>query len=300
MSFTPGFLTSCKKMTNKADANKRIYGDIQIGIITKANNPEEDLKIVKDLGFRTCQIRIPDHNYSLELAKRVSDSFKYYNLIPSSLSSSGPGECKYNPLEGPSLCGLVPREDRNARVERLKQAIDFCKEAGVPDLISHFGFVPGNPKDTLYIEFIETMKDLTQYAFNQGINVLFETGTETPVTTFRVIQDVGAENLLVNVDTGNYLLYGNANPLDSLKVLGKYVRSLHAKDGNYPTDPYKLGKEDPIPEGGVDFPAIIEYLKEINFKGNIIIEYESPNKTNEYLLKTKKYLEELINKNTTE
>jgi L-ribulose-5-phosphate 3-epimerase len=266
--------------------------DIMIGVISSANNPEENLKIVKDLGFPTCQLSI--ENYSPELAKRVSAALQKYNLIPTSLICMGPGEYKWNLTEGPSTIGLVPREGRTPKIERLIQGIDFCKEAGIPAIQSHFGFIPEDPNNDLYKEFIATMKPIGEYALKQGIDIYFETGQETPVTLLRAILDIGTGNLFVNYDTANLVLYGKANPLDGLKVIGKYVRSLHAKDGTYPTDPNKLGKEVPIPEGEVNFPAIITYLKKIGFKGNIIIEYELADSTSEYILKTKKYLESLI------
>ena len=79
-----------------------------------------------------------------------------------------------------------------------------------------------------------------------------------------------------------------------LKILSKYVKAFHAKDGTYPTDPYKLGKEVPIPEGEVDFPRVFEYLREIDFKGEVIMECELSGQEEDYILNTKKYLEGLI------
>jgi sugar phosphate isomerase/epimerase len=89
-------------------------------------------------------------------------------------------------------------------------------------------------------------------------------------------------------------LYGKANPLDGLKMLSKYVRSLHAKDGHYPTNPKQLGREVPIPQGIVNFPGVIGYLKEINWKGEIIIECEISGQNNDYVLQTRDYLNKLI------
>ena len=66
------------------------------------------------------------------------------------------------------------------------------------------------------------------------------------------------------------------------------------KDGRYPTNPYELGKEVPIPTGEVNFPAIAAYLKQMNFKGNITIECEMAGKNAEYIVKTRKYLETLF------
>jgi L-ribulose-5-phosphate 3-epimerase len=188
----------------------------------------------------------------------------------------------------------VPLENREARIERLKQGTDFCKAAGIPAVHAHFGFIPEDPKDILYLEFIKTMKPLGEYALKQGIDIYFETGQETPVTLLRAITDIGTGNLFVNYDTANLVMYGKANPLDGLKVIGKYVKALHAKDGTYPVNPNELGKEVPIPGGEVNFPAVISYLKKLGFDGSITIECELAGRNNDYILKTKEYLEKII------
>lgn len=278
--------------TESGNGISETSGKIQLGVISAANNPEEDLKLVKDLGFPTCQINVS--KYSPELASRLSSTLDKYRLQATSLICMGPGAYKWNFVEGPSTIGLVPVETREPRVERLKQGIDFCKAAGIPAVHAHFGFIPEDPKDPLYTGFIETMKPVGDYALKYGIDILFETGQETPVTLLRTILDIGTGNLFVNYDTANLVMYGKSNPVDGLKVLGKYVKALHAKDGKYPTDPYELGKEVPIPEGEVDFPAVIAFLKQLGFNGVITIEYELAGRNSSYLLKTKQYLEKII------
>lgn len=264
-----------------------------VGVIASGNDPEKDLKIVRDLGFTVCQLNVK--TFTPELAEKLKATLASYKLKATSLICSGPGPDIYTFTEGPATIGLVPRENRAARVERLKNGIEFCKAAGIPAIQTHFGFIPENPKDPFYKEFIETMKPLAEYAKNSGIDIYCETGQETPVTLLRAIKDIATGNVFVNYDTANLILYGKANPVDGLKVLGQLVRSMHAKDGRYPTDPYKLGKETPIPTGDVDFPAVISSLKKLNYKGPVIIEYELGDKTSDYLLKTKAYLEKLIN-----
>lgn len=286
----PGVLPSYAGSRTKEDsaATKKI----SLGLITKANDPEQDLKVVRDLGFSNCQLNIKE--YSPELAKRLTGALKKYRLSPTTLICMGPGPYKYNFSEGPSTIGLVPREHRTERVERLKQGIDFCKETGIPAVHAHFGFIPENPKDILYIEFVEVMKGIGEYALKRGIDIYFETGQETPTTLYRVIEDIGTGNLFVNYDTANLAMYGKADPLDGLKMLGKYVKELHAKDGIYPTNPYELGKEVLIPEGEVDFPGVVSFLKQMDFQGTITIECELSGEKSDYILKTKKYLENLI------
>ena len=266
--------------------------DIRVGIITGIKDPDADIKNVKDFGFDVCQVGLGD--FTPGIGSQLKTAFTNHGVTPVSLICQGPGRYVYDFKDGPSTIGLVPRENRAARVERLKQGIEVCKEAGIPAVQAHFGFIPENPRDVLYTEFVGVMKDLGKYALQRGVDIYFETGQETPVTLLRAIEDIGTSNLFVNYDTANLLLYGKANPLDGLQVIGKYVRSFHAKDGFYPTDPYQLGKEAPIPEGLVDFPGIVSYLKKNNFQGYLVIENEMSSNTRDYLVKTKKYLEDLI------
>jgi sugar phosphate isomerase/epimerase len=292
LAAVPGVLSAYEKEKEKEKEKKEKSTNFLLGVISEANNPEEDLKIVRDLGFPTCQLGI--ESYSSQLAKRLSDSLVKYNLLPTSLICMGPGEYKWNFTEGPSTIGLVPRANRKARVERLKQGIDFCRAAGIPAVHAHFGFIPEDPADILYKEFIATMKPLGEFAKNQGIDIYFETGQETPVTLLRAITDIGTGNLFVNYDTANLVMYGKSNPVDGLKVIGKYVKALHAKDGMYPVDPSELGKEVPIPIGEVNFPAVFSLLKYRGFNGHITIEYELGEQNREYILRTKNYLEKII------
>jgi L-ribulose-5-phosphate 3-epimerase len=270
----------------------KLMGDVTFGVIIGGNNPEKEFKEIKKLGFSHCQLNVAE--YTPELAQSIRSSSKKYKVSPTTLICMGPGKYAWNFIEGPSTIGLIPREFRAERIKRLYEGIDFCKQAGIPAVHAHFGFIPENPQDTLYIEFVKLMKELGEYALSKGIDIYFETGQETPITLLRAITDIGTGNLFINCDLANLVMYGKANSLDGLKTLHKYVRAIHAKDGLYPINPYELGKEVPIPEGEVNFPEIVKYLKEIHFKGTVTIEYELAEKNYNYIVKTKNYLEELF------
>ena len=89
-----------------------------------------------------------------------------------------------------------------------------------------------------------------------------------------MIQDLGEDNLGVNLDPANLLMYGKANPVDALDVFGRYVRDVHMKDGLYPTDGDHLGKEVSLGEGKVNVPALVAKLKSIGYAGPLTIERE--------------------------
>jgi sugar phosphate isomerase/epimerase len=102
-----------------------------------------------------------------------------------------------------------------------------------------------------------------------------ETGQETPTTLKRAIMDVNQPNLGVGFDTANLILYGKANPVDAVEMIGQYVKSVHAKDGMWPTDPMQLGKEVLIGTGRVDFLKVFSRLNQFGYKGALTIERET-------------------------
>src|SRR5260370_29889945 len=116
------------------------------------------------------------------------------------------------------------------------------------------------------------MRAVASYCRRNAQNVRYETGQETAITLMGAIHDVGLDNQGVKFDLGNLILYGKANPVDAIELLGPYVQGIHAKDGLWPTNPRKLGEEVPIGKGKVDFPRIIARLKELNYRGAVTIE----------------------------
>jgi sugar phosphate isomerase/epimerase len=122
-----------------------------------------------------------------------------------------------------------------------------------------------------------------------------ETGQETPVTLLRAIQDTQLDNIGVNLDTANLILYGKGDPVAALDVIGKYVQGLHAKDGRYPTNPRKLGEEVPIGQGKVDFAEVIRKLHALGYIGPITIEREiSGSRQEEDIRASITYLQRII------
>ena len=106
---------------------------------------------------------------------------------------------------------------------------------------------------------------------------------------------MGTSNLGINLDPANLILYGKANPIDALDVFGEYVRNVHAKDGLYPTDPMKLGREVKVGTGKARFPEMVARLAEIGFTGEYIIEREiSGEQQNRDIAETVDYLKKLL------
>jgi len=269
-------------------------GKMRLGIILGISpDPDGAIRRVKELGFPTCQVS-PSATDD-ETAARLRKALEQYGVEASAVVAGGPGREVYNFYEGPQTIGLVPRATRAARIQRRKDVSDFARKAGIPALMGHCGFIPEDPNEPLYTEAVEAIREAAAYCRKNGQKFNCETGQETPITLVRAIRDVGLDNVGVNFDVANLILYGKANPADAVDILGPYIDGVHAKDGLYPTDPKALGKEVPIGRGKVDFPVIIEKLKKLGYKNPVTIEREirGAQQTAD-LQSAKSYLEKLI------
>jgi sugar phosphate isomerase/epimerase len=73
------------------------------------------------------------------------------------------------------------------------------------------------------------------------------------------------------------ILYGTGEPIAALKKVGRYVRSVHCKDGKWAKNPgQEWGQEVPLGEGDVGMENYLRTLKEIGYDGPLTIEREIP------------------------
>ena len=273
---------------------------MKIGVCVNFNEIEAMSKKFKDLkseGFDNCQLISwkpelwTDEN--LEILKNLTEE---NGITISAFWCGWEGPCVWNFYDGQITLGLVPPEYRTMRIKNLCDGADFAHKLGVKNVVTHMGFIPENPNDPQFAPFCVAVRQVAENLKKNEQNLLFETGQETPVTTLRCFEKVGMDNLGVNLDTANVILYGKANPVDALDVFGKYVMNIHAKDGLYPTNGHDLGHEVRIGDGKVDFKALFKKLKELGYDSFVTIEREIGGEQQlEDIRYAKKYLESIIN-----
>jgi len=247
------------------------------------------------MGLQTCQIGF--ERLTAGVAGPLKKALTTYGVEATAFSEHGPGRRVFNFYEGPETVGIIPPATRDARIRNLQLAADVASECGIPAIHTHCGFIPENPNEPLYAQAVAAVRKIGDYCKERGLLFLCETGEETPVTLLRLIGDVGLDNVFVNLDVANLILYGNGNPVDAMDVIGHLVRGIHAKDGLLPTDARNLGREVIIGQGRVDFPGVFERLKQMDYKGPITIERETQGEQRrEDILRSKVYLENLIRK----
>jgi len=255
--------------------------------------PDQAIAKVKAFGLTCCQVGVGMAPTSL--AEPLKAALAKYGVEATAAMTLGKGKMVWDFYQGPLTIGLVPPQTRAARMDALKRASDLAKLCGIKAVHTHCGFIPENPNEALYGEAVKAIHEVASYCRANGQTFLMETGQETPVTLLRAIQDVGLDNVGVNLDTANLILYGKGDPVAALDVIGKYVRGLHAKDGLYPTDPKNLGEEVAIGKGKVDFAEVMRKLRRLDYAGPITIEREiSGPRQEEDIRASVKYLQGLI------
>ena len=266
-------------------------------LISPHGAPEATIKRVHDMGFSNCFLSLDGYigKFSSDAAKQIGDLLSKYDVVATTVEVVGPAPLVWDFQQGPATIGLVPPKYRAARIDALKQVSDFAKQLGIAQVQTHCGFIPEDPADPLYPGTVEAIKNVAQHCQGNGQRFLMETGQETPTAMSRALRDANMPNLGVGLDTANLILYGKANPVDAVDILGPHVHSIHAKDGKWPTDPSKLGEEVMIGKGLVDFKTVFTKLRKIGYTGAVTIERETSGPQQVEDVKNEKaYLEQVL------
>lgn len=244
-------------------------------IISLSAEPSKEFSKLKNMGLSTCQLNAWDESlFTREVASEVKRACQEQGIEITALWCGWGGPAVWNLVEGPITLGLVPPTYRSERMKTLIKGADFAQEIGVVDVVTHVGFIPENPNNPEYEPLINDLRRLVSSFADRDRYFLFETGQETPVVLLRTIEDIGLENVGINLDPANLILYGKGNPVDALDVFGRFIRGVHAKDGCYPTTGRELGEEKAMGEGKVDFPRLLAGLHTLGYTGALTIERE--------------------------
>jgi L-ribulose-5-phosphate 3-epimerase len=194
--------------------------------------------------------------------------------------------CVFGGFEGESYAdiptvkqtvGLVPSATRADRLTEFMEIADFARLLEVQAVGLHLGFIPHRPDDPAFQDMVVVTRRVCDHCAKNDQALHLETGQEPADVLLRFLADVERDNLFINFDPANMILYGVGQPLPALEKLGRYVRSVHCKDATWSSEPgVTWGREMPLGEGDVDFAAFLQTLDGISYRGPLTIEREIP------------------------
>lgn len=248
-----------------------VFASIDAGLGVK-------LEVARELGVPTIQLHAPaQKTRTPEQAEAFLGRLKEAGITLTAVFGGFEGESYADIPTVLKTVGLVPPETRAARTKEMKEISDFARLLGCPVVALHLGFVPHDTSDPLYAEVLEVTRDVCDHCKQNGQALHLETGQEPADTLLQFMGDVARDNLFINFDPANMILYGSGEPIEALKKVGKYVRSVHCKDGTWAKNPGKeWGAEVPLGEGDVGMENYLRTLGEIGYDGPLTIEREIP------------------------
>jgi sugar phosphate isomerase/epimerase len=173
--------------------------------------------------------------------------------------------------------GLVPMSSRASRLKEMFEISDFAHWLGCDTVALHLGFIPHDPAAPGYGEIVEVTRTLCDHCDRHGQFLHLETGQETADGLLEFIHQVDRDNLKINFDPANMILYGTGEPIEALRKVGAHVRSVHCKDGTWSDQPgVTWGTEVALGKGDVGMEAYLRTLHEIGYRGPLTIEREIP------------------------
>ena len=253
--------------------------DWKIGVFTSVDaGLGVDLGVPQELKNPTIQIHAPHQgNRTQDMADEILARLAKYDISVTAVFGGFEGESYADIPTVVTTVGLMPLETRASRLSEMKEISDFAKMIGCPVIALHLGFVPHDKHDPGYAEILAVTQELCDYAKDNEQALHLETGQETAPALLDFIADTQRDNLFVNFDPANMILYGAGNPIEAVNLLRDKIRSVHCKDAKWAAKPgEEWGEETMLGEGEVGMDQYLLALKSIGYRGPLTIEREIP------------------------
>src|SRR5260221_13748152 len=123
---------------------------------TGEEDPRKALMAVKSLGLDRVQVsRLPDRFYTAEGASEFAGMLKAADVRADAVVVVFDGESYKDRESVMRTVGLRSADLRPARLAYARRCIDFSTAIGTKIVTLHMGFLPKDPKDTVYRQMLE-------------------------------------------------------------------------------------------------------------------------------------------------
>jgi len=234
------------------------------------------LDAVKEMGVPTVQLHSPPREYRTpEKAEEIRKQFEDAGIVVTVVFCGFPGESYADIPTVRETVGLVPESTRAERLAWTKEVSDFAEVMQCEAIGMHLGFIPEDEGAPGYGDVVAVTQEVCDYCDAKRQRLHLETGQETADGLLAFMKSVGRDNLAINFDPANMILYGSGEPKEALRKVGHRVRSVHCKDAVWADKPgEEWGEEVPLGQGAVDIEQFLRILRELGYDGALTIERE--------------------------
>lgn len=258
-------------------------------------DPLKSIEKARELGLEVVQTgALPDEFYETQGKEKLLRCLKDNGIGASAVCAVYEGE-SYADMEAVAkTVGLTNPETLPERMQHTKRSVMLAVYLGAGIVTTHVGVMPEDTKSRGYRDLIGTVQEIADYCGGHGLTFAMETGQETAQAMLQFIEDTGRDNVKINFDPANMILYGTGGPLEAVDILKDHIVHVHVKDGLSPTEAGKLGTEVPLSEGEVGIRDYVRKLVGIGYKGPLVIEREAGDDRIGDIRRGKKLLEGIL------
>lgn len=253
----------------------------QIGVCSwslQATGPRDLADKVNALGLKKVQLGLTPHRDDPGAWDGVQEILAESGIRIVSGMYSTVGEDYTTPETIRRTGGVVPDEHWEENLQLAHVTAALAKAMGLKYVNAHAGFLPHDAASPDFDKLCRRVLALAEVFGANGVTLLLETGQETAQSLLVFLDAMkkrGAQNIAVNFDPANMILYDMDNPIEALRLLVPHVRQVHVKDAKRTTVKGQWGEEVIVGTGEVDWVAFVRILAEANFDGGYIFEREA-------------------------
>lgn len=254
------------------------------------NNFISALKELKELGYNYFE------NF-IGIADLYYDKIDEFNQI-----------VKENGVEFIAIYNYIESMDAD-NVAIAEKYLDFCKKTGAKIMNIQAPPREGKPSKEHLDQLCDILNKIGKLAKNYGVTLCLHPHFETTVEQEDEIDYVAAgtnpEYLSFCFDTAHTVL-GGMDPVNFYKKYKGRINFIHIKDQNPAIDVANYRKEwkenfdslqrfFELGSKGIDFPMVVQTLKEIGYDGYLVVELDTPTENNYIGAKiNRKYISEKL------
>jgi len=169
--------------------------------------------------------------------------------------------------------GLTPDSHYRDRLAMIREVGVLSASIGCPFVAIHVGTIPKEPTSPTWSALVERTREAADSLATSGLRLLLETGREPVAILLDFVDAVERENVAVNFDPGNLIVYGADDPVHAVRALRGRIENVHLKDAFESAEPgVTYGARAALGAGDAQIARVLSKLRTIGYVGPLLIE----------------------------
>ncbi|MDO8632767.1 MAG: sugar phosphate isomerase/epimerase family protein [Phycisphaerales bacterium] len=172
--------------------------------------------------------------------------------------------------------GLRPNDAYAERFRLTQEVAKLAAAVGATSLAMHAATISGDPTDSAYATLSSRVREVADALAEWKLILLLETGRESADTLLRFLDAVGRDNIAVNFDPANFIVYGIDDPVSAVSKLRGRIQLVHLKDASRPVRPgLEYGRAAAFGTGDVQIARVVSKLRATGYRGPLLLEVDT-------------------------